>query len=196
MNPDASPQPYRVLVVCTGNICRSPMGEVVLRERLAEAGMADLVEVASAGTSDEEHGNPIDRRARAVLAEHGYPVPAHSAHQVRPGELARYDLALAMTTQHARALRRRAELDGPGRSAEVRLWREFDASAAGERDLDVPDPWYGDHAGFYDTLRVVESGAEGLVAHLREALAMDGEHPRRAGAPGDVRAAPRTPPRR
>ncbi|WP_043499821.1 low molecular weight protein-tyrosine-phosphatase [Georgenia sp. SUBG003] len=168
-------RPFRVLVVCTGNICRSPMGEVVLRERLAEAGLDGAVEVASAGISDEEHGNPIDRRARAVLAEHGYPVPHHRAHQVAPHELADYDLALAMTNQHARALRLRAERDADPRTAEVRLWREFDDTApelatAGEYDLDVPDPWYGDHGGFYDTLDVVERGADGLVAHLRERL--------------------------
>lgn len=178
-DPAAAPgaaRPYRVLVVCTGNICRSPMGEVVLRERLAEAGLADAVEVASAGISDEERGRPIDRRARAVLTERGYPIPDHRAHQVGPGELTGYDLALAMTNQHARALRLRAERDGAARTAEVRLWREFDATApraaahGGEYDLDVPDPWYGDHDGFYDTLRVVESGAEGLLSHLREVL--------------------------
>ncbi|WP_448070492.1 low molecular weight protein-tyrosine-phosphatase [Georgenia yuyongxinii] len=180
----ADSRPYRVLVVCTGNICRSPMGEVVLREKLADAGLADLVEVASAGISDEEHGNPIDRRARAVLAEHGYPVPDHRAHQVAPGELGRYDLALAMTNEHARALRRRADVDGTASTAQVRLWREFDATAphaAGADDLDVPDPWFGSHEGFYDTLRVVQAGADGLVAHLRDVL---------AGRPG-VTASPR-----
>jgi len=168
-------RPFRVLVVCTGNICRSPMGEVVLRERLAEAGLGDAVEVASAGISDEEHGNPIDRRARAVLEGHGYPVPDHRAHQVAAHELSDYDLALAMTNQHARALRLRAERDGDPRTAEVRLWREFDDTApelatAGEYDLDVPDPWYGDQGGFYDTLDVVERGADALVEHLRERL--------------------------
>ena len=170
--PDRQPErPYRILVVCTGNICRSPMAEVVLRERLGESGLADRVEVASAGTSNEEEGNPIDRRARAVLAENGYPVPHHHAHQVAPGELARYDLALAMTRQHARALRRRAELDSSASSAEIRLWREFDSSAAGEADLDVPDPWWGGIKDFHDTLAVVESGADGVVDYLREALA-------------------------
>jgi protein-tyrosine phosphatase len=168
-------RPFRVLVVCTGNICRSPMGEVVLRERLADAGLDGVVEVASAGISNEEHGNPIDPRARAVLAEHGYPVPSHRAHQVAAHELAEYDLALAMTNQHARALRLRAERDADPDTAEIRLWREFDDTApslaiAGEYDLDVPDPWYGDHDGFYDTLAVVERGADGLVAHLRERL--------------------------
>ncbi|WP_370741039.1 arsenate reductase/protein-tyrosine-phosphatase family protein [Cellulomonas telluris] len=65
--------PYRVMTVCTGNICRSPMAEVVLRTKLEEAGLADVVEVDSTGISDEEHGNPVDRRARAVLRAHGYP---------------------------------------------------------------------------------------------------------------------------
>ena len=147
------------------------MAEVVLRERLGESGLAERVEVASAGTSNEEEGNPIDRRARAVLAENGYPVPHHRAHQVAPGELARYDLALAMTRQHARALRRRAELDDSASSAEIRLWREFDHSAAGAPDLDVPDPWWGGIEDFHDTLAVVESGADGVVDYLREALA-------------------------
>jgi protein-tyrosine phosphatase len=164
-------RPYRILVVCTGNICRSPMAEVVLRERLDESALGERVEVASAGTSNEEAGNPIDRRARAVLAENGYAVPNHRAHQVAPGELARYDLALAMTRQHARALHRRAELDRAARSAEIRLWREFDPTAAGTDDLDVPDPWWGGIEDFHDTLRVVESGTDGLVEYLHEVLA-------------------------
>lgn len=169
----APSRPYRVLVVCTGNICRSPMGAVVLRERVLAAGLGELVEIGSAGTSDEEHGNPIDRRARAVLAEAGYPVPAHRAHQVTAEELGRYDLALAMTGQHARALLRRAATDR-NETTEIRLWREFDGTVVpavpGEHDLDVPDPWYGDDAGFRDTLRAVEAGADGLVAHLRSVL--------------------------
>lgn len=165
-------RPFRILVVCTGNICRSPMGQVVLVERLKAAGLDDAVEVASAGISDEERGNPIDDRAQRVLAEHGYPIPDHAAHQVAPHELAEYDLALAMTQQHARALRRRAEIDQDERSAEIRLWREADPEArslSGE-DLDVPDPWYGTQAGFYDTLAAVERGADGLLEELSARL--------------------------
>lgn len=148
------------------------MGEVVLVERLKEAGLDGAVEVASAGISDEEHGNPIDERARRVLAERGYPVPEHVAHQVAPHELAEYDLALAMTQQHARALRRRADVDRDEQSAEIRLWREADPEAeslSGE-ELDVPDPWYGTQAGFYDTLAAVERGADGLVQEFSARL--------------------------
>lgn len=69
----------RILVVCTGNICRSPMGEAVLRQRLEGAGLA--YEVASCGVSPEEHGNPVYPPAARALEEAGYPVPSHSAHR-------------------------------------------------------------------------------------------------------------------
>jgi protein-tyrosine phosphatase len=154
------------------------MGEVVLRERLREAGLDDAVEVASGGVSDEERGNPIDPRAHSVLVERGYDPHVHSAHRVEEEELAAYDLVLAMTTEHARVLRRRAR--GLDRVAEIRLWREFDATAprladgAAEHHLDVPDPWYGGREGFYDTLEVVERGAEGVLALVRERLGTAG----------------------
>src|SRR6478609_7970177 len=144
-------QPYRVMTVCTGNICRSPMAEVVLRERLAAAGLGDRVVVDSMGVSDEERGNPVDRRARTVLLEHGYDVDGtHRARQVRADDLATRDLVLAMTAQHARALRR---LDA---SAPVRLYRSFDPAAprvepgGSEHVLDIADPWYGGQQDFED----------------------------------------------
>ncbi|KRD43463.1 protein tyrosine phosphatase [Cellulomonas sp. Root930] len=153
------PTPYSVMVVCTGNICRSPMAEVVLRERFAAAGLGDRVVVDSTGISAEEHGNPVDRRARAVLQAHGYPAgDGHRARQVRPGD--ERDLVLAMTNAHARALRR---LD-----AEPVLYRSFDPAATG--DLDVADPWYGGAQDFEDCLAQIEAAADGIVDHVRAAL--------------------------
>lgn len=87
----------RVLVVCTGNICRSTMAHQVLDEAVAAGGLPGAVRVDSAGVSDEEHGNPIDPRAARVLRAHGHGVPDHRARQVRADELADWDLVLAMT---------------------------------------------------------------------------------------------------
>ncbi|MCL3860907.1 low molecular weight phosphotyrosine protein phosphatase [Actinotalea sp. K2] len=160
------------MTVCTGNICRSPMAEVVLRDRLESAGLGDVVEVDSTGISDEEHGNPLDRRARAVLAAHGYPTPDHHARQVTAVDLVARDLVLAMTSAHARALRTLAR--GDQRVAErIRMFRSFDPAAptdGPEHALDVDDPWYGDQAGFEVTLAEVEAAADAIVDHVRSAL--------------------------
>jgi protein-tyrosine phosphatase len=149
--------PYSVMVVCTGNICRSPMAEIVLRDRFAAAGLGDRVVVDSTGISDEEHGNPVDRRARAVLESHGYPTgDGHRARQVRPSD--QRDLVLAMTAAHARAL---AGMDPV-------LFRSFDPEAVG--DLDVADPWYGGRQDFEDCLAQIEAAADGIVEHVRSQL--------------------------
>ncbi|WP_369796690.1 low molecular weight protein-tyrosine-phosphatase [Cellulomonas sp. URHE0023] len=159
--------PYAVMVVCTGNICRSPMAEVVLRDRFAKAGLAGQVVVDSSGISDEEHGRPIDRRARAVLLAHGYdPADGHRARQARASDLPSHDLVLAMTSAHARALRRLGDGD-------VRMYRSFDPDAPvgrAEHTLDVDDPWYGDSTDFEACLAQVEAAADGVVAFVRKAL--------------------------
>lgn len=160
------------------------MAEIVLREYAAREGL-DL-RISSAGTSDEEHGNGLDRRAEKVLLEAGYTLPAsHFAHRATAAELREADLVLAMTTGHARILRRM--LTSAGVSADkLHLWREFDGtvpfgsisdylqSSSGYSDqyssgghADVPDPWYGDQDGFYRTLAVVEAGAQGIIDWLQ-----------------------------
>lgn len=159
----------KVLVVCTGNICRSPMGEIVLAAASAEHGMT--LEVDSAGISDEEHGNSVDPRARRVLEAAGYRVPRRAARQVRHGELGDYDLVLAMTSRHQAALLRRAAAEGVD-VGHIRLWREFDPAApklaegARPADLDVADPWYGGHQDFLDALDMVEAAVDGILAEL------------------------------
>ncbi|QHO92111.1 protein-tyrosine-phosphatase [Actinomyces sp. 432] len=181
-------------MVCTGNICRSAMAEVVLIDRLTAAGIpADGpggVVVTSAGVSDEESGNPMDPRARQVLAEGGYGVGAdptarataaaiadHAAHRISDVELRRADLVLAMTAAHHRALMRRGERLGVD-PARIRMFREYDPTAAGAlgapgraANLDVPDPWYGTMADFIDTLDVVERVSDALAPALTELVA-------------------------
>ena len=185
--------PYRVVMVCTGNICRSAMAEVVLRDRLAAAGIPDSgpggVTVTSAGVSDEERGNPIDSRARRVLTEAGYGVGAddvsratgiaiasHTAHRVTDAEITEADLLLAMTDSHWNVLQRRAAGLGvePDR---IRMYRELDPASAQQAEavaaggssrsvLNVPDPWYGTMADFLDTLEVVERVSDELTEQL------------------------------
>jgi protein-tyrosine phosphatase len=157
------------MTVCTGNICRSPMAEVVLRDRFEAAGLGEDVVVDSTGISDEERGNPVDPRARRTLAAAGYDVPAHRARRVTAADLADRDLVLAMTSGHLRSLQRLASGSGP----ELRMYRSFDPAApVGVADhlLDVDDPWYGPDAAFEDTLAEIEAAADAIVAHVRSAL--------------------------
>ncbi len=186
--PDAGRHPYRVIMVCTGNICRSAMAEVVARDRLQDVGAPDLgaggVAVTSAGVSSEEQGNPMDPRARRVLAEAGYTgeaanvIAAHRAHRMTDAEILGADLLLAMTDAHHRVLARRAGALGADPSR-ILMYRELDPAAgelraavragtASRRALDVPDPWYGTMADFVETLEVVERVSDVLAERLRE----------------------------
>lgn len=165
------PAPYRVMTVCTGNICRSPIAEAVLRDRFEAAGLGDLVVVDSGGTSSEELGNPVDPRAARVLREAGYAVPGGTAHQVTAQDIAAQDLLLPMTARHANHLRRHAPTASD--AAKVRMYRSFDpevGSSVSEQALDVDDPWYGDQEGFVTTLQQVEAAADAIVAYVRSQL--------------------------
>ena len=156
---------FSVLMVCTGNICRSVMAEQILREAAADSGVDILVD--SAGISDEEHGHGIDSRAARALREGGYRVPSHRARQVQAGELQRWDLILAMTSSHLRALERLA--GGP--DPKIRMFRDFEEvtgkpARGGSRD--VPDPWYGTMEDFVETLDVVERVCDAVAPALVE----------------------------
>jgi protein-tyrosine phosphatase len=166
-------RPYRVMTVCTGNICRSPIAEAVLRDRFEAAGLGDRVVVDSGGISSEELGNPIDPRAARVLRAAGYAVPDGTAHQVTPRDIGDRDLLLPMTVQHARRLRSQAPTEHD--AAKVRMYRSFDPAAPSldlvdESALDVEDPWYGGHDDFLSTLEQVEAAADAIVDHVRGVL--------------------------
>src|SRR5262245_50645801 len=106
--PASSSGDYKICVVCLGNICRSPMAEVLIKAELARAGLAERVSVESAGTGDWHLGEHMDRRARAELTRRGYDGSAHRARQIGPGWFDRFDLLLAMDQANLRTLRRMA----------------------------------------------------------------------------------------
>lgn len=165
-NSDDPTLPFRVIVVCLGNICRSPMAASVLASRVTAAGMAEVVQVSSAGTAGWHVGEPADRRARDALRRNGYD-DDHSAQRFGPGHAHRYDLVLAMDTNNHSDL---SPLVADS-EAQLRMFREFDPNFSHIRGpdprLDVPDPYYGPDAGFDDVLAMIESAADGLVEHLR-----------------------------
>ena len=154
----------RILFVCMGNICRSPTAEGVMRRLLEDEGLADRVEIESAGTGDWHVGNPPDERATVAARRRGITL-AGAAQQVRPADFRRFDLLIAMDRSNLREL---LALAPDEEAAEkVRLLREFDPAASGE--LDVPDPYYGGDRGFETVLDMVEAACRGLLDELRAA---------------------------
>ncbi|MEU0493195.1 low molecular weight protein-tyrosine-phosphatase [Nocardiopsis sp. NPDC006139] len=162
--------PYRVGVVCLGNICRSPMAAKVLAADLERAGLSGLVEVDSTGTGDWHVGGAMDPRAASTLRVHGY-LTDHTARQFDPADLARLDLLLAMDLDNLGDLRRIVDRYGaeygfdPSR---LRLFRSF-APGAGPNP-EVPDPYYGGDDGFTAVLNMVEAAAKGLTGELTALL--------------------------
>lgn len=156
-----------VVFVCTGNICRSVTAERVLERHLQSTGAEALVD--SAGISDEEAGNPIDRRQAEVLAAAGYRTDDHAARQITPEWLAERDLAIAMTERHRRALERMIAQLPPRTRPQLRMLREFDPRVADRTPPpDVPDPWYGGQLqDFEETLETMEMSVPGISEHLQ-----------------------------
>ena len=168
MPPAREPgRPYRVCLVCMGNICRSPMAESVVRAEVERAGVGDLVEVDSAGTGDWHKGERMDPRASAELARQGYPPSAHRARQIEPSWLGNRDLVLAMDRQNLRALARMA---GPAQAGgRIRLLRSFDPGSPD--GAEVPDPYLDEEESFAHVLVLIEAAAKELAGHLAELLA-------------------------
>jgi len=163
---------YRVGLVCLGNICRSPMAEVVLRAELERAGLSGRVEVDSAGTGDWHVGDPMDPGARAELSRRGYDGAGHRARQFEPSWFDRYDLVVAMDESNLARLRRMAP---DARAADrIVLFRQFDPALAGRRgprDLEVPDPYNGGPEEYALVFDLVQPAARGLAEQLAEVLA-------------------------
>ena len=147
----------RILFVCTGNLCRSPMAQAIGRNLSRGAGLAVRLDFDSAGTQALQGRATIDPRALSVLKRAGYAVSAHRARRVTPQDFALSDLVLAMDKGHLDTLR---EACGPEHASKLRLFLDF---APGLEGQDVPDPYFGDLAGFDRVLALCEAGVRGLI---------------------------------
>ena len=157
--------PYRVCLVCLGNICRSPMAETVLRAEMAAAGLDGAVVVDSAGTGDWHVGDAMDPDARQALAGRGQDGSAHRARQFESSWLAERDLILAMDSRNLADLRRMARAQGED-TDRIRLFGEV--GEIGGRD--IPDPWGGGPDEFGHVLDLLGAAAPVIAARLARRL--------------------------
>jgi protein-tyrosine phosphatase len=166
VTPTDSPR-TRVLFVCLGNICRSPLAENVFRHLVEEAGLEERFEIDSAGTGSWHVGERPDARASSVASARGIELRGR-ARQVTPDDLVAFDYVLAMDRDNLEELEymaRRGEA-----SAEIRLLRAYDPQVDGGTDGgdEVPDPYYGGASGFEDVFDIVSRSCRSLLASLTE----------------------------
>jgi protein-tyrosine phosphatase len=148
----------RILFVCLGNICRSPLVEEVARQRFAEARLA--IDVASCGTGGWHVGAGADGRMRKAAAAAGYQLDNHRGRQLSVDDFTHYDLLLAMDSSNLRDMRRLA----PHAFERTALF--LDWAGVGPM-LEFPDPYYGGQSGFVESVKLAERGVAGLIERLR-----------------------------
>jgi protein-tyrosine phosphatase len=151
---------HRLLFICLGNICRSPMAEGVFRRVAEEEGVIDRFEIDSAGLGNWHVGQAPDSRAQAAAGTRGVDISGQCARQVRRDDFSRFDLLLAMDRSNYADLTRLAPKEA---RAKVRHFLDF-APHVGTKD--VPDPFFGGPEGFDHALDLIEEAAHGLLAEL------------------------------
>lgn len=146
---------HRILFVCLGNICRSPMAEMILKDMVKKRGLEKEFEIASCATSTEEIGNPVYPPARAELARRGVPCAHRGARQLTKADYEQYDLLIGMDASNIRNMHRMLGGDPQGK-----IRKMLDYAYGG----DVADPWYT--GGFDRTFDDIKAGCEGLLKAL------------------------------
>jgi low molecular weight protein-tyrosine phosphatase len=154
----------QVLLVCAGNICRSPMAESVLRDKLARAGLDARIHVESAGTHGD-HGMPVDMRAVAAAAKRGYDVSRVRSRRVQDVDFERFDLVLAMDLDNLANLHERCP-----EAAREKVKLLLDIAPRADTLREVPDPYFGAPNGFEHVLDLLEPACEALVHALQQRL--------------------------
>jgi len=152
----------RILFVCLGNICRSPLAEGVFRFHVEQAGLAGRFAIGSAGTGGWHVGEPPDRRMCATARARGVDITHQRARQLRREDLLRHDLVLAMDRENLANVRRLARSEAE--LERIVLFRRFDPEPG---DGEVPDPYYGGEEGFALVYDIVDRTSRALLAHLR-----------------------------
>lgn len=159
------PGATQVLMVCAGNICRSPTAEAVLRSKLHRAGLGTRVQVDSAGTHGFHAGDAPDPRAMASAARRGYNLAPLRARPVLDLDFGRFHWLLAMDEANLQWLQRKAPAEPRAQSAQLGLLMSHATRHPGV--LTVPDPYYGAPAGFEHVLDLIEDACDGLVVRLK-----------------------------
>ena len=157
------PGPVRVLMVCMGNICRSPTAHGVLEKLVADAGLAAQVTVDSAGTHGYHVGEPPDERAQQHAARRGYDLSAQRARRLVARDFEEFDLVLVMDAAYEAHAR---PLCPPGQHHRLLRLTDFCTTV---QAYEVPDPYYGGAAGFEQVLDIVEDACRGLLGVLAPA---------------------------
>ncbi len=156
----SSSEKTKILFVCLGNICRSPLAEGVFRHKVRERGMEERFEIDSAGTASYHVGSPPDARSTRVARARGIELNG-CARQLTPQDLHRFDYVIAMDGENLGDVQRLHSRAGG--SARVHRLREWDPRPNG---LDVPDPYYGGPRGFEEVHDIVDRSCEALLDHL------------------------------
>ncbi|WP_194384041.1 low molecular weight protein-tyrosine-phosphatase [Microbacterium luteum] len=158
-------EPFRVVFVCTGNICRSPMADVVFRWFADSAGLSDRVVSTSAGTGEWHVGERADHRTLEALERKGYDGSRHRARQFTREDFERNDLIVALDRSHERILHEWARTEGDTDKLALLMSFETDAPT-----LDVPDPYYAGPGMFDDVLTMIEGASRALFRQLEPAI--------------------------
>ena len=148
----------RVLFVCHGNICRSPMAEFTMKKLVRNAGLEEEFEVASAATSDEELGNPVYPMARQELAKHGIGCPGHAARRLQPADYDRFDYIIGMDTANIANILRILGSDPEGKVS-----RLLDHTG---KPRDIADPWYT--RDFVAAWNDISAGCQALFSEIND----------------------------